>query len=195
MSLTTITALGLLAAALAALWHLGVRATRPRPADPRQADNDTIRAAIQAARSMAATLEQRSAADPAQAAILLATVVRAKQPADDLGASSSLLDALDQAAAYLREILPQPVPVTPTIRPGATHPVQLGNGNWVDIPCDCDPSGHEADPVMRDDTDDEEPVSADPPTWPLLTDAAQQRLRASTFTPSDDPAKSEDGAG
>jgi hypothetical protein len=193
VSPTTIAALSLTGFALAVLWHLGVRVTRPKPADPRQADNDTIRTAIQAAQSMAATLEQQAAADPTQAAVLLATVVRAQRPADELGASRSLLDALDQAAAYLREILPQPASVP------FAHEEAVAQG--IDCPeCGVElphhvPCGGPSRPISEPEGD--EPTLADPPTWPKLTEGARQRLRASTFGPSDetDPAKSEDGAG
>ncbi len=77
---------GLVALAILAYWHITLRRALIRSAD--------------AGKAMAQAAYRLDCA-----AVLLANTIRAKQPSDELHASRQLLDALDLAAAYMRETL------------------------------------------------------------------------------------------
>lgn len=104
-----VTALLILLTILAA-WHIGIRYApdraygaheRGRRPDPDPMDLPTALAII---RELASTVDRLQNGEPSRTALLLAEIVRAKRPEDELTMSRQMLDLLDEAAALVHDI-------------------------------------------------------------------------------------------
>ena len=141
---TTYAILGLVALAIGAGWHVGLRAVASRPG--RAAPDESLVESAATGHVLAEVVDRLTAGDAARTAILLLNVVRAKQPSDELGASVPLLNALDLAAAYVREAL---APVPPDLPDGGVRTDDGGITSWLATgrpePVEAEDGHHDAD--------------------------------------------------
>jgi hypothetical protein len=100
---------GLLTLTLAAGYHIALRLAPAVPAGAherghaRSEPDLDLAGALETVRALARTVDRQATGDVGvRAALLLAAVVRAKQPGDEFACSRGLIDALDDAAAYLQ---------------------------------------------------------------------------------------------